>query len=551
LRSELGAAATDTDAAMVAQAWLRWGHDCVEKLQGDYVFALCPPDGNELVLVRDRIGVKPLFYRVDGEKISFGTSAAAVIAISSGPLNRNEAWMARFLVQRSASHTETAYREIFKLPAAHILRFSRDGQLRLSRYHRFVDDAPWQDRRDPIYLDAYRANWQTAISDRLPEAGAVGCENSGGLDSGSITAEVARQLGKDSDRLHAYGFCREAREPEAIMAVAMQYGIRHTRLCSSPYHSDIQSGRLNDACRTFGYPIEASVALEHELVMDWCVSDGVGTLYSGLGGDHCVTQESFVLLDELGRYGKLPDLYRMAPGSPIRRLYRALKQKFGGYRIPAMDQQSLDRYQARWQYSFFTPEAEHEFGLYDTFVGASDLPLEKPGINDMALDELASNYLPVRLENCSVLAAAHGVDYVWPMLDARLIQSWLSSPTVWKLGDGWFWRYLHRCAINGVCPDTVAWAPQKDMGGQHFIEYYGRFDNRPSFKRLLDLTADLPPALVGIVDANKLRVVAELGLRNDPRNYEAFSATLMFTNTLPAMLHWLQSGQTKPVNVTG
>ena len=86
--------------------------------------------------------------------------------------------------------------------------------MNLRRYHQFIDDAPMEKTRDPKYLEVYRATWHEAVACRMPSSGSIGTENSGGLDSGSITAELARQLGHGIRRLHGLGFCHETLEPE-------------------------------------------------------------------------------------------------------------------------------------------------------------------------------------------------------------------------------------------------------------------------------------------------------------------------------------------------
>ncbi len=127
---------------------------------------------------------------------SLPTSAAAFKPLKLGTLTRSQKWMAEYMLGLSYSHTETAYEEIKKLQGAHCLLIHADGRMNLRRYHQFIDDAPIEKKRDPKYLEAYRAAWQEAVACRMPASGNIGTENSGGLDSGSITAEIARQLGE-------------------------------------------------------------------------------------------------------------------------------------------------------------------------------------------------------------------------------------------------------------------------------------------------------------------------------------------------------------------
>lgn len=109
----------------------------------------------------------------------------------------------------------------------------------------------------------------------------------------------------------------------------------------------------------------------------------------------------------------------------------------------------------------------------DTFVAADieadtlraaqyDAPYRT--VNAFILGDRWSPATSIRTADCSVVAAAFGLEYVWPLLDARLMQQYLSTPTVWKYGRG-YGRYLHRRAISGVVPDAVAWKASKSMLG--------------------------------------------------------------------------------------
>ena len=127
-------------------------------------------------------------------------------------------------------------------------------------------------------------------------------------------------------------------------------------------------------------------------------------------------------------------------------------------------------------------------------------------INDFILQKLLKMpYIATRLENCTVMAAHYGVDYRWPLWDVRLVQQYLSTPSIEKVGPKGVGRYLHCRAIEHLVPKQIAWKPSKDMG-------YGAA-NQESQTRLLPLMAnraealeaDLHLDLSALVDRAKLR----------------------------------------------
>ncbi len=99
-----------------------------------------------------------------------------------------------------------------------------------------------------------------------------------------------------------------------------------------------------------------------------------------------------------------------------------------------------------------------EFNLEAANAAAASYDEGMRSTSQLAIKLLDTPYVSTRLENCSLEAAGFGIDYVWPMLDQRLVQQWLSTPAIWKIGDGGLPRYLHRSAIAGVSTDKVAWS---------------------------------------------------------------------------------------------
>jgi Asparagine synthase. len=113
-------------------------------------------------------------------------------------------------------------------------------------------------------------------------------------------------------------------------------------------------------------------------------------------------------------------------------------------------------------------------------------------------------YIATRLDNCTLMGASYGIDYRWPLWDVRLVQQYLSTPSIEKVGPRGMGRYLHRRAIDAVVPKRVAWKPSKDMG-------YGQL-HKMQHQRLKTLAADterwladLAPALVDLIDQDKLQ----------------------------------------------
>ncbi len=527
------------DEEIIASAWLQWGVHCPEHITGDFTFAIMCQKTHVVFLARDRMGAKPLFYRLDAEGFCFASSASAFHAFERGELTRSDAWMARFLLYSSNSHTETAYDEVKKLAAAHYLLLQADGAVTIRRYHQFCLDAERAKTRDPMALEAYRDIWKQSIRNRIPKSGIVACENSGGIDSGSITAEVALQMQDELNRLHCFGFARYPLEPSAIMATAIRYGIHNTFISSrqSDYHYLPEV--LNRSLAVNGYPIEMGVAEDHDVFYQMAAKQGAEVLFSGFGGDELLTSQNHEAREEYIDHREFGQLMRSMPGHRWRRLDRALRYYWRDRCDRNYPNLSREAFSSRWDWTFFTAEAEATFNLREAFIGANDYALEYRDVNTLALAEINLPHVPVRMENCTIMATSYGMDYVYPLLDAQLIQQWFSTPTLWKMGDGGMMRYLHRSAIAGVCPDSITWKRSKDMGGVGNRALYEVQSNRHHFQQLLDSAEAMPSSMRSIIDVNRLQTLARNGLQNDVSGYETFSAMIMLNWTLQALVKWV------------
>lgn len=539
LISTLEAVHDASDDELIALSWLKWGEQCPEKLIGDFAFAVASPQTGMLFLARDVMGVKPLYYSTDDNGVFFASSVSAFKAVLLGELTRSAEWMARYLVDLSASHTDTAYEEIKKLPGAHSLSVHADGRISLRRYHRFIDDAPIESVRNMHWLEQYREVWREAIANRLPVGGPVASENSGGIDSGSITAEIARQLGPEIDRLHTYGFAREALEPEYIMATVEKFGIRHNCMLDYDGGRYVQEFRRRELL-VHGFPQEHPDGAFHAPFYELCLLNGINVLHSGFGGDEGVTYPGGMparleLLDQ----GHWRGLWRILPGGlPIQaaRLAKTLKHSL---LQPRHSTKFMSAWERQRPYRLLSDDAVEQYGIEEVFLESATYDERFRSINDAAIQLLSRSYAPIRLEACTLMAASYGIDYVWPLLDQRLVQRWLSTPTVWKVGDGGIGRYLHRRAIDGVCPDMVAWKPRKDMGVTASFQKAENADNAGLLRQLIDLSESLPNALKTLIDAKKARFMAEQGIRKGWKGTDINCALEENVSRLDNLVEWL------------
>jgi len=131
------------------------------------------------------------------------------------------------------------------------------------------------------------------------------------------------------------------------------------------------------------------------------------------------------------------------PGDPFKRSLRLLKTAALGRTNSTYNPAFLKAWQQRWPHQLLRPEVVQRLNLYERYMETARYDAPYRRINDFILQHhLRHMQLTARLEDCTLMAAAYGVDYRWPLWDARLVQQYLSTPGIEKVGPKGIGRYL-------------------------------------------------------------------------------------------------------------
>jgi asparagine synthase (glutamine-hydrolysing) len=212
--------------------------DWIRNVNGMFAFALWDPADRSLTLVRDRFGVKPLYYVQTSQGLAFASEIKALIGIGLCPAPVAAAdTLAEYLAFRQVLEPNTMFEGIRQLPAGHFLRISGDpAKIGITRY--------WSEREAlqevfPVHPESgdFSANFHKAVRRRLVSDVPLGSFNSGGVDSSLVTREVRNQV---SGELHTFsiGFAEAAYDETPYAAeVATRLGTTHhaERLPASAY----------------------------------------------------------------------------------------------------------------------------------------------------------------------------------------------------------------------------------------------------------------------------------------------------------------------------
>ena len=225
---------TRSDTETILHLWQEDGERCVERLGGMFAFALWDRGRQRLLLARDRVGIKPLYYAVTEHELLFASEIKAILAAMAERPAFNEAILPEFLATRFVAGEETFFRGIRKLLPGHTLTWSPGEGIRTRRYWRLptaIREAHAPMREEALDV---RARLDAAVRSHLMSDVPLGVFLSGGIDSTAIAALMARAV---PDPIHAFsvGFAEaEADELPYARLAARSVGAVHREVVVSP-----------------------------------------------------------------------------------------------------------------------------------------------------------------------------------------------------------------------------------------------------------------------------------------------------------------------------
>lgn len=189
---------THSDTEVLLHSYAFWGEKCLQKFNGDFAFAVYDKRDSSLFLARDRLGNKPLFYALEGDKIFFASEIKAFLAIRDFPFDLEE--VSKWLLFSNGEPTKTIYQGIFNFPPAHFAYFKEgDKELRFRKYWDFkpnfekIKNVPNNEKDLQNALEELEFLLLDATKIRLRSDVPLALCVSGGVDSSILAHFIARE----------------------------------------------------------------------------------------------------------------------------------------------------------------------------------------------------------------------------------------------------------------------------------------------------------------------------------------------------------------------
>lgn len=431
---------TTSDSEVVLHAYAEWGTDCFTRFNGMWGVALLDQRAAapQLVLARDHFGIKPLYYARSGDRVLFASEIKAILEDATFPRRIDDQRMYEYLAYGLFDHTEATFFEgVRNVPAGTFAVVDAHG-VRVQRYWEPVLAEDGSD--DPA---AFRALFERSVERRLVADVPVGVCLSGGLDSSSICAVMARQLEAHvpdaaslGDRLKTFSAVfpgdpiDESRYIDSVVATTGAFNAR-----VEPSSRDFVR-EMEPWIRHVEEPMVSSAPFAMWMVMR-LARQHVKVVLDGQGGDELLAgydHYGYVYLRELLRKGRLPTFVREA--WRLRDVVVPLIRRRLGERRRRVDVQAL---------------------LDPAFVRGRPRPRDERVQDDLKLrllQDFATYSLPPLLRYEDRSSMAHSLEARLPFLDQELVEAVLRLPSRAIIANGWNRRVL-REGLRDILPDAI------------------------------------------------------------------------------------------------
>jgi asparagine synthase (glutamine-hydrolysing) len=449
---------SNCDTETVLHAFLEWDTDCFSRMRGMFAVALWTESSRRLVLARDRMGIKPLYYWRSGEDILFGSELKAILEHPDVPRRLDLNGLDSFLAVNYVPGPRTLIEGVRKVPPGYVLEW-QTGRIRLESWHK---PATPSRRRFSLASAKEELDWllRESVREHLVSDVPLGVWASGGLDSSTIL-HYAATLSSQPLKTFSVSFAgRSFDESRYFRQVAKIYGTDHHEFDLNP---DVE---LESAIHDFAYYADEPSADAGALPV-WYLSRmtrrHVTVALSGEGADELFGGYLTYVADRLVRP------FRLVPG-PLRRAMRRALEMY----LPVSDDKiSLEYKLKRWiEGSLLDPDEAHFFwnGTFSNEQrrqirrGANgnglralvdQIGLDGAGVVDRYLRVDQNYYLPDDiLFKTDRMSMAHSLEVRPPFLDGRIVDFAAALPANLKIW-GFRQKFILRELMRDKLPEAV------------------------------------------------------------------------------------------------
>jgi len=469
---------TRSDTEVILHAWEEWGEESIKKFSGMFAFALWDARSQTLVIARDRLGKKPLYYTIpDGRRLAFASELKALTTVPWVPRKISSQAVEDYLSYGYIPDPKTIYQDVHKLPPGHTLVWRRGSAPVISSYWD-IDLTRRAVRSMPEAADELRMRFAKAVKTRMVSDVPLGAFLSGGVDSSGVVAHMAK-LSDRPVKTCTIGFGEASHdERDYARILANKYHTDHVEKVLPPEMLSPGSGLLDLIGDVYDEPF-ADISAVPTYRVCAVARERVTVALSGDGGDEAFagyrryrwhtrehTVRSMMPAGLRGPlFGTLGKIYPKLDWAPrflrAKATFSELAQDAVGayFNNVAMVNDNL---RSRIYRDSFKTELQGYHGS-DVLRGLIEAaPTDQPLLQAQYADLktwLAGRML-VKVDRASM---ANSLEVRSPLLDHDLMQWAFSLPPYLKL-DGSEHKAVLKKSLEGDVPDELLYRPKQGFG---------------------------------------------------------------------------------------
>ncbi|PIK14672.1 asparagine synthase (glutamine-hydrolyzing) [Halobacteriovorax sp. JY17] len=468
---------SDTEAALYA--YEKWGIDFVKKLRGMFAIVIWDERNDRILMVRDRTGIKPLYYSVSNNKLYFASEMKAIFQDTEVPKKLNKKGLYDYLSFLTVPAPETLFKNVYKIPAGHMLIVEKGRVQPLKEYWDVFDN--WQDlsgQSEERIRENLIAELKESVSLHMAADVPIGVFLSGGVDS-SLNAKLFSQLSPDKVKCFSVGY----KDDDKLTTYKNEF--EYARLMANTIGADYHEKELTqDMFIDFipqlihhqDEPIADPVCFPVFEVSKLAKDSGVTVCQVGEGSD-----ELFWGYESWKTFKRLHDLNKVPMTWPFKKALLEGSKLAGktGKQFEFL-RRGVEKEPIFWSGAEAFTEAEKrkllnseflkDFKGYSSYEVISDFKKkfdercpDPSFLNWMAYSDLKLRLPELLLMRVDKMGMAVSLEARVPFLDYKFVEYALSVPTALRCKDN-VSKYILKKAVEPLLPHEIIYRKKQGFG---------------------------------------------------------------------------------------
>jgi asparagine synthase (glutamine-hydrolysing) len=445
-----------TTAELILRAYEKWGITFAENLNGDFAICIHFEYSNQVILLNDHLGIRPVAFSVIGSVLYFGTD---VIGLSKALFDDEKIdgqYLINFFLQEGYNYSILPHKNLSKLKPGHYIKITSDQQECKQYWH------PENIKKDtslsfPKVAEELGFLLNDAVNIRADRNFTASAHISGGLDS-SLVGVLARKIYAEQPFFYGFSWSPETAKPEIKFKKDERLNVK--KLCEQnniiPVFNNFDEDDYLAFLSNWRHPSEY---IYEKKTLEAAGEKGINLIFSGWGGDEFIS---------IGEVGIDADLIREFNWNKFLRKYPV---------------RHFRKFSSALLYKGLFPSVRRSFLMYKSFpeiypylkqcIGNNQIPrkerLSSKSRRTFHLQLLKKYSLTARTTDWYVHGQRNGIEYRYPLLDRRIVEFMLKVPSK-SLVNGSGNRMIIRTLGKGYLPDEILFGTKNDPVNYYHFE---------------------------------------------------------------------------------